>query len=62
MYLSLAGVDADNRLFLDVFVFPLMWMIWLGGLLVFVGGMLPIAVRRRRPEVPSPTPVVEAGA
>ncbi|MFQ5555393.1 MAG: heme lyase CcmF/NrfE family subunit, partial [Acidimicrobiia bacterium] len=46
VYLSLAGVSGGT-LFLDVFVFPLMWVLWLGGMLVVAGGMFSFFVRRR---------------
>ena len=47
VYLSIAGGDA-RVVVLDVFVFPLMWMLWLGGLLMVAGGLLSAAGRRRR--------------
>jgi len=47
VYLSIAGGDA-NTVVLDVFVFPLMWMLWLGGGLMVGGGLVSAAGRRMR--------------
>ncbi len=51
VYLSLAGGGADE-IVLDVFVFPLMWLLWAGGMVVVAGGVWSVAarkpVRRRR--------------
>ena len=62
VYLSLAGSTGDT-LVLDVFVFPLMWVLWLGGLLVFGGGMFSFLVKKRRRtvDVPDEPPLVGAG-
>ncbi len=60
VYLSLAGVTAEGTLVLDVFVFPLMWMLWLGGLLTALGGLY--ALRRRARGDPAPQPPGEAEA
>ncbi len=51
VYLALAGGNAD-RLVLDVLVFPLMWLVWVGGLVVVAGGAWSLAGRaaRRRAE------------
>ena len=46
VYLSLSGGDAATVV-IDVFVFPLIWMLWLGGFLVVAGGLLAVAGRRR---------------
>lgn len=53
VYLSLAGGDAD-RIVLDVLVFPLMWLLWAGGLVVVAGGAWSVAGRRARREVAAP--------
>ena len=45
VYLSLVNVTADDTLFLDVFIFPLMWLIWSGGALVFAGGIYSFLAR-----------------
>jgi cytochrome c-type biogenesis protein CcmF len=47
LYLSIAGGTADEVV-LDVFVFPLIWVLWLGGLVVVAGGFLAVAGRSRR--------------
>ncbi len=54
VYLSLAGLTAEGTLVLEVFVFPLMWMLWLGGLLTAAGGLY--ALRARSRGDPEPTP------
>ena len=46
VYLSIAGGGPDS-IVLDVFVFPLMWLLWFGGLLVVAGGFLAVVGRRR---------------
>ena len=49
MYLSIAGGGAD-AVTLDVFVFPLMWLLWAGGLITVAGGawsLLAIKPKRR---------------
>lgn len=47
VYLSLAGLTAEGTLVLEVFVFPLMWMLWLGGLLTAAGGLYALRARNR---------------
>jgi cytochrome c-type biogenesis protein CcmF len=47
VYLAIAGGNAD-AVVLDVFVFPLMWLLWFGGLIVVAGGFLAIAGRSRK--------------
>ncbi len=46
VYLSLAGGGAD-AIVLDVFVFPLMWLMWAGGIVVVIGGLWSAGARRR---------------
>jgi len=46
VYLSLAGLTSEGTLVLEVFVFPLMWMLWLGGLLTAFGGTYALRGRR----------------
>ena len=49
VYLSIAGGGAD-AVTLDVFVFPLMWMLWAGGLITVAGGawsLLAVKPKRR---------------
>ncbi|NNC92749.1 MAG: hypothetical protein HKN80_09685, partial [Acidimicrobiia bacterium] len=52
-YLSLTGIGG-GRISLDVFWFPFVWMIWLGGLLAAAAGMFSLVVRKpaRQPVVP----------
>ena len=54
LYLSLTSIDAEGAT-LDVFWFPYIWLIWLGGALAVCGGvwawLVPRARRREdRPE------------
>ena len=46
VYLSIAGGGADTVV-LDVFVFPFMWLLWVGGAVVVIGGFLSVAGTRR---------------
>lgn len=51
LYLSLRAIDA-NGVALDVFWFPLIWMVWFGGLLVAAGGVWAWLVKKpKRAEV-----------
>ena len=45
--LSLSGLTAEGTLILEVFVFPLMWLLWFGGLLTAAGGLYALRARRR---------------
>jgi cytochrome c-type biogenesis protein CcmF len=47
VYISIAGGGA-NEIILDVFVFPLMWLLWLGGAVTVGGGLWSVIGRRRR--------------
>jgi cytochrome c-type biogenesis protein CcmF len=48
VYLSLVRIEEGTaRVTLDVFRFPLMWLLWLGGLVVVSGGALSFFGRRR---------------
>ena len=48
LYLSLVRIEEGSaRVTIDVFRFPLMWMLWLGGLVVVSGGALSFLGRRR---------------
>ena len=53
VYVSLAGGNNDE-IVLDVFVFPLQWLLWLGGLIVVAGGVVALGRKVRsqpiRPE------------
>ena len=46
LYISIAGGDGDSVV-LDVFVFPLMWLLWLGGAVAVGGGLWSVVGRRR---------------
>lgn len=57
LYLSLVRIEEGTaRVTLDVFRFPLMWLLWLGGLVTVAGGTLSFVGRRRRRSL---TPEVE---
>ena len=48
VYLSLVRIEEGTaRVTIDVFRFPLMWLLWLGGLVVVSGGALSFFGRRR---------------
>jgi len=49
VYLSLAGLTERGTLVLEVFVFPLMWLLWFGGLLTALGGAYALRARRSKP-------------
>jgi LPXTG-motif cell wall-anchored protein len=44
VYIGIAGGSAE-RIELNVFVFPLQWLLWAGGMIVVAGGL--IALRRK---------------
>ena len=48
VYLSLSGLTAEGTLVVEVFVFPLMWMLWTGGLITVLGGLVALRGRRTR--------------
>ena len=49
VYLSLVRIEGGTgRVTVDAFRFPLMWMLWLGGLITVLGGVLGFAGRKRR--------------
>ncbi|MCP3975921.1 MAG: heme lyase CcmF/NrfE family subunit [bacterium] len=47
VYLSLSGLTERGTLILEVFVFPLMWVLWFGGLVTAAGGVFALRARRR---------------
>ncbi len=47
VYLSLSGLTERGTLVLEVFVFPLMWMLWFGGLVTAAGGLFALRAKRR---------------
>ena len=49
VYLSLVRIDGGtSAVTVDAYRFPLVWMVWVGGLLLFLGGVWSFAGRRRR--------------
>ncbi len=61
VYVSLAGGSADE-IVLDVFVFPLMWLLWAGGLVTVAGGVWSFVARKPPRERPTARPPAEATA
>ena len=52
VYLSLVRIDGEtSAVTLDAYRFPLMWVLWMGGLVVFAGGVWSFAGTRRRRRV-----------
>ena len=55
VYVGIAGGSAE-RIELNVFVFPLQWLLWVGGLVLVAGGLIALrrkpATRRRASEEP----------
>ncbi len=45
VFIALATVPGDDVV-LDVMVFPLMWVLWVGGLIIVAGGMWAVFVRK----------------
>jgi cytochrome c-type biogenesis protein CcmF len=56
VYLSLTGV-VGATVAVDVFVFPLMWMLWAGGLVTTAGGLWSVFARPRERERSAPPTV-----
>jgi len=49
VFVALAqGSVPGDQVVLDVYVFPLIWMVWLGGMIVAAGGVWAIAARKSR--------------
>jgi cytochrome c-type biogenesis protein CcmF len=53
LYLSLKNIDGDHIL-LDAHVFPLQWMVWLGGFVIAAGGLYSAKGRRARDSKEAP--------
>lgn len=47
VYLNLSA-RSDDSIVLDVFVFPFQWLLWFGGLIIVLGGVVAMARRPRR--------------
>ena len=61
VYVSLAGGSADE-IVLDVFVFPLMWLLWVGGMITVAGGAWSFVGRKPPRGHPVERPPVEVSA
>jgi cytochrome c biogenesis factor len=46
VFIALAAVPGETVV-VDVYVFPLMWVLWLGGLIAVAGGLWGVATRKR---------------
>jgi cytochrome c-type biogenesis protein CcmF len=53
VYVSITSGD-ESRVGLDVFVFPLMWLLWVGGMITVAGGLWAFLLRRRKEPLPGP--------
>jgi len=53
VFIALAGVPGEDVV-IDVFIFPLMWVLWLGGLITVAGGMWAVMVKKIRRKVKTP--------
>jgi cytochrome c biogenesis factor len=51
VYLNIAATNEDG-IRLKVLVFPLQWLLWVGGLVIVAGGVLALG---RKPRKPTPT-------
>ena len=56
IYLSLTRIDA-GAITLDAFRYPLIWLLWLGGIVTAAGAAVPLVLRKPRREVPVPVGV-----
>jgi len=54
VYLTIAAMD-ENGIRLKVLVFPLQWLLWVGGLTIVAGGVLALGRKPRRPSRTSQT-------
>ncbi len=60
VYLTITSGDA-NRVGLEILIFPFMWLLWVGGLLMVAGGFWAFVMRRRAPAAADPVEAVTAG-
>ena len=54
VYLNMAG-RAGDTITLDVFVFPFQWLLWLGGLIIVLGGVVALGRKTRSTRTRAPT-------
>lgn len=57
LYFTITAIGADS-VSLDVWWFPLQWMVWLGGMVAAAGGLWSSVLRRRAPSRPPQDPAV----
>ncbi len=57
VFVALAAVPGDGVV-VDVYVFPLMWVLWFGGLVAVGGGLWGVAARKRSRSLAGRTPAV----
>ncbi len=55
VYVSLTRIDSGD-ITLDLFRYPLQWLLWAGGLLTAAGAAVPLLLRKRRRDVEAPAP------
>ncbi len=53
-YVSLASWDEDGAIALDLYWFPYIWLVWVGGFTTALGGAFAWLMRRRAASVPQP--------
>jgi cytochrome c biogenesis factor len=61
VFIALAAPPGDEVV-IDVFVFPLMWVLWAGGLIAVGGGMWGVFVRRKARQIELPAEPESADA
>ncbi len=60
-YVSLASWDEDGAIALDLYWFPYIWLVWVGGFTTALGGAFAWLMRRRGASVPQPVVAEAAG-
>jgi cytochrome c-type biogenesis protein CcmF len=50
VYLSLSSLTSGGTVSLEMFVFPLMWFLWFGGIVAALGGLIALRARHRTRE------------
>ena len=61
VYASLVRLDGGN-ITLDLYRYPLQWMLWVGGLMAAAGAALPLVLRKRGRDAPAETVMERVGA